>query len=44
MRTNSGIHKSMIHKGSVNGIKNCNNILLTCSADGTIKIITVPDF
>jgi hypothetical protein len=36
----------MIHKGSVNDIKMIEgkNYFATCSADGSIKILNLPDF
>lgn len=36
----------MIHKGSVNDIKliDGKNYFATCSADGSIKILNLPDF
>ena len=44
MRTNTPIHKQMVHKGSVNGLKMVEDLAVTCSADGSIKIMTMPDF
>jgi len=46
MRTNSPVFKQMIHKGSVNALKliNNKNYFATCSADGTIRILNLPDF
>jgi len=44
MRTNCGVHKSMIHKGAVNGLKIVDDIAITCSADTTIRTIKLPDF
>lgn len=46
MRTNCPVFRQMIHKGSVNDIKliEGKNYFATCSADGTIKILNLPDF
>lgn len=46
MRTNSPVFRKMIHKGSVNDIKlmEGKNYFATCSADGMIKILNLPDF
>lgn len=46
MRTNSPIFRQSVHKGSVNGIKilEDRNLLLSCSASGTITAHTLPDF
>lgn len=36
----------MLHKGSVNSLKvvDDKNLLLSCSASGTISALTLPDF
>jgi hypothetical protein len=46
MRTNTPIHREMIHKGSVNSLKLLSDkgLAITCSADGTINIISLPEF
>ena len=44
MRTNSGVHKSMIHKGAVNGLKIVDDLAVTCSADQTLRVLNLPDF
>lgn len=46
MRSNCPIYRHMIHKGSVNDIKliDGKNYFATCSADGSIKILNLPDF
>lgn len=44
MRSNSGVHKSMVHKGAANGLKIVDDIAITCSADQTIKTHKLPDF
>jgi WD40 repeat protein len=46
MRTNSPVFRQMIHKGSVNALKliKNKNYFSTCSADGTIRILNLPDF
>ena len=44
MRTNTGVHKSMIHKGAVNGLKIVDDLAVTCSADQTMRVLNLPDF
>ena len=44
MRTNTPIHRCMVHKGSVNAMKVLDKLTATCSADGTIQLLTIPDF
>ena len=44
MRTNTGVHKSMVHKGAVNGLKIVDELAVTCSADQTMKILKLPEF
>lgn len=46
MRSNTPIYRQMIHKGSVNSLKllSDRSLALTCSADGNINIISLPDF
>jgi WD40 repeat protein len=36
----------MLHKGSVNGLKvvEQSGLLLSCSADGTVSVLSIPDF
>lgn len=46
MRTNSPVFRQMIHTGSCNDIKliDGKNYFLTCSADGSVRVMNLPDF
>jgi WD40 repeat protein len=46
MRTNGPVFRKMLHKGAVNSIKVVEeqSLLLSCSASGSISVISVPHF
>jgi len=46
MRTNSPIYRQSVHKGSVNSLKIVEekNLLISCSASGSITVHSLPDF
>jgi hypothetical protein len=46
MRTNKPIYRQTLHKGSANSLKIVpeKNIMITCSADSTIVVTSMPEF
>lgn len=44
MRTNGGIYRQMVHKGALTDIKITDNLIISSSADHSLKVYNAGDF